>query len=118
MSKLLIVLIVIIVLIVLFIVGSSIARHIFNQKVAKEIEQLFSTVENKGEIVTKEDISKLPQNVQKWLEYCGVIGKEKIVAVHLKQKADMRLEEDKPWMPVEAEQYFTSEKPGFIWKAN
>lgn len=30
----------------------------------------------------------------------------------------MRLERDKSWMPVQAEQYFTLEEPGFIWKAN
>jgi hypothetical protein len=30
----------------------------------------------------------------------------------------MRLAKDKSWMPVQAEQYFTSEEPGFIWKAN
>jgi hypothetical protein len=67
--------------------------------------------------VTNEDLSGLPQNVKKWLEYTGIIGKEKIVSVHVKQKAYMRLENDKPWMPVEAEQYFTTDEPGFIWKA-
>jgi len=111
-------LIVIVVLLALFIAGSFIAKFLFNQNVEKEIEEFFSKVENKDEIVTKTDISELPQNVQKWLEYSGIIGKEKITSVRLKQKADMRLEKDKPWMPVQAEQYFTLDEPGFIWKAN
>jgi len=111
-------LIVIVVLLALFIAGSFIAKFLFNQNVEKEIEEFFSKVENKDEIVTKTDISELPQNVQKWLEYSGIIGKEKITVVRLKQKADMRLEKDKPWMPVQAEQYFTLDEPGFIWKAN
>lgn len=119
MKKIIIVLIIIVVVLaVLFIAVSSIAKYIFNHRVKVEIEELFSTVENKGDIVTEDDISSLPQNVQRWLKYSGVIGKEKIVAVRLKQKADMRLGKNKSWMPVEAEQYFTSDKPGFIWKAN
>ncbi len=118
MSKLKTVLIVIVVLMVIFIAVSFIAKYVFKQKVEKEIEKLFSKVKNEGEIVTKEDISKLPPNVKRWLEYTGIIGKEKQVSVYIKQKADMRLEKDKPWMTVEAEQYFTSDEPGFIWKAN
>ena len=118
MSKLKVVLIIIVVFIVIFIAVSFIAKYVFNQIVEEEIEELFSKVKNEGEIVTKEDIAELPLNVKRWLEYTGIVGKEKIVSVHVKQKADMRLEKDKPWMPVEAEQYFTTDEPGFIWKAN
>ena len=60
MSKLKIVLIIIIVLTVIFIAVSSIARYLFNQKVEKEVEELFGRVNNRGEIVTKEDLSALP----------------------------------------------------------
>ena len=116
-SKLKIVLVIIIVLIVIFLSVSFIAKHIFDKKVEKEIEELLSKVKNEGEIVTEEDVFKLPQNVRDWIEYTGVIGKEKIVSAHVRQKAEMKLEEDKPWIPVEAEQYFTSDEPGFIWNA-
>jgi len=112
------VLIGIFILLVLFIGGSFIAKILFNQNVEKEVKVLFSKVENKKEIVTKAETEGLPKNVQMWLEYSGVIGKEKIKAVRLKQKAEMRLAKDKAWMPVQAEQYFTTEEPGFIWKAN
>lgn len=111
-------LITIVVLLAIYLVVSAIAKYVFNKKVEKEIKGLFSKVKNKGEIVTQDDISELPPNVQKWLEYSGVIGKEKIVSVYVKQKAEMRLENDKSWMPVEAEQYFTTDEPGFVWKAN
>ncbi|MFY9415280.1 MAG: DUF6544 family protein, partial [Tepidanaerobacteraceae bacterium] len=97
---------------------SYIARFVFYQNIEKEVEEIFSKVENKNEIVTKEDVERLPKNVQKWLQYSGVIGKKRITAVRLKQKAEMRLAEDKAWMPVQAEQYFTSQEPSFIWKAN
>ncbi len=118
MSKLTFLLIGIVLLLVLFIAGSFITNFLFNQSVEKEVETLFSEVKNKGEIVTKADIEELPENVQKWLEYSGVIGNKRIIAVRLKQRADMRLGKDKSWMPVQAEQYFISKEPGFIWKAN
>lgn len=118
MSRLKIVFIIIVVFLILWIVISSIANYVFDQKVEEEIEELFSNVDNKGEIVTKEELSLLPENVQKWLEYAGVIAKEKIVTVRLKQKGEMRLGMDKSWIPFEAEQYFTTVEPSFIWKAN
>jgi hypothetical protein len=118
MSKLNILLIVILLLSLLFISGSFLAKYLFNQSVEKEVEALFSRVKNTGENVTKADIKELPKNVQKWLKYSGIIGNERITSVRLKQKADMRLGKDKSWMPVQAEQYFISEEPGFIWKAN
>lgn len=108
----------IVILFVLFIAGSFVAKFLFDQRVEKEVQAFFSKVENKSEIVTKADIEGLPQNVQKWLLYSGVIGKEKTKTVRLKQKAEMRLGKDKAWMPVQAEQYFRVEEPGFIWKAS
>lgn len=118
MSQLKILLLIIVALIVIFISVSSIAKYVFNHKVEKEVQELFSNVKNQGEIVSREDISELPKNVQKWLEYSGIIGKEKIVSVHIKQIAQMRMQKNKSWMPVKAEQYFTTDEPGFIWKAN
>lgn len=89
----------------------------FNKNVKQEIVALFSNIKLKSEIVTKEDLENLPENVQRWLEYSGINGREKILTVRLKQKANMRLNKNKPWMSVQAEQYFTTEEPSFIWKA-
>lgn len=89
----------------------------FNKNVKQEIVALFSKIKLKSEIVTKEDLENLPENVQRWLEYSGISGREKILTVRLKQKATMRLNKNKPWMSVQAEQYFTTEEPNFIWKA-
>jgi cell division protein FtsL len=62
-----VVLIIIIAFMAMLLAASFIAKYLFNQKVKKEVEELFSKIDNKGEIVTKEDISTLPQNVGKWL---------------------------------------------------
>jgi len=59
----------------------------------------------------------LPDSVKRWLEYSQVTGKKMINTVRLKQEAVLRMNKDQSWMPVIAEQYFTTNKPGFIWKA-
>lgn len=91
---------------------------VFTRKVKEEVDFLFgSNLKKERQVIQKEDLLGLPLPVQKWLERSGIIGKEKIVFARLKQKGSMRLKEDGPWMRAEAEQYFTTDKPGFIWKA-
>lgn len=118
MSTVIFMLISIIILLVSFVTGSFIGKILFNKNVQYEIKTLFNKIKSSSEIVTKADIEVLPKNVQKWLEYSRIIGKKKILAVRLKQKATMRLDNDKQWMPVQADQYFTTDEPGFIWKAS
>ncbi|WP_407391389.1 DUF6544 family protein [Carnobacterium jeotgali] len=112
------ILIVVLIFIIIFVSVSFIGNLVFNKNVDNEIKVLFKKVKNKRSHISKADIEVLPQNVQRWLKYAQIIGKEKITSVRLKQKATMRLEIDKKWMPVQAEQYFTTEEPSFIWKAN
>lgn len=112
------ILIVVLIFIIIFVSVSFIGNLVFNKNVDNEIKVLFKKVKNKRSHISKADIEVLPQNVQRWLKYAQIIGKEKVTSVRLKQKATMRLEIDKRWMPVQAEQYFTTEEPSFIWKAN
>ena len=112
-----IVLIIIGVIIFLIVSSIIIGNIIFNKRVKDEVEALFKkSKETKPEVITKEDIKDIPESVQKWLKNSQIIGKEKIFTVRLKQKGLIRTKEGQPWMPAEAEQYFTIDEPGFIWK--
>ena len=90
----------------------------FDTMAKNDIEIFVAPVTSEKKVVTKEIISVLPPIVQKWLERSNVIGKEIIYSVHLKQIGEMRTTPDGKWMPVEAEQWFKTEKPGFIWIAD
>lgn len=93
-------------------------NYFFNQSVNKEISQIFNfeTTDN-GEIITKEMTESLPFPVKHWLQNSGVIGHEKIHYVRLKQKGFMRTKPgQQKWMSADAEQYFTIDRPAFIWK--
>ncbi|MBP7331443.1 MAG: hypothetical protein KBA08_03925 [Firmicutes bacterium] len=105
-------------IIVLVFVASAVANSLFEKQVSKEVEKLFGSGQvDKKEIITEADLAGLPSCVQKWLAQSQVVGKEKISTVRLKQSGVMRLKEDQPWMPFEAEQYFNVDEPGFVWKA-
>lgn len=60
----------------------------------------------------------LPPVVQKYLKHAGVIGHTRIDTVNLKYKGQFRLGIDKPWMPIRAEQVYTTNPPSFQWKAH
>lgn len=100
-------------LVILSIAGSL----LFNWKVTSELKELFKQKRTgKAEIVTEQDLEGLPEPVQKWLKQANIVGREKTFAVRLRQKGLIRTTKKQPWMPAQAEQYFTVDRPGFVWK--
>ena len=65
--------------------------------------------------ISKADLSGLPEPVQRYLRYAQVIDKEIIRKVYLKQKGFFRTKVDQRWMPMVAEQQFTTHPPAFLW---
>jgi hypothetical protein len=55
--------------------------------------------------LTQADIDFLPQPIQKYLNYVGVIGKEKIHNVRVSFVGDFKLDIKQNWMKCKAEQY-------------
>jgi hypothetical protein len=109
---------VLVIIIFLVFITAVVADIMFNKKVNNEIKELFSGVRNSNkQIIQQSDIAELPNCLQKWLVNSGIIGKEKIETVRLKQKIVMKMKPDGKWTPQsDAVQYFTIEKPAFIWK--
>ena len=92
----------------------------FNRTTSYEITNLFSrNIKVVNSHITQNDITKLPPPVQKWLSSTGIIGKDKISFVRLKQKTMMKLKpEQKDWSEGTAFQYYTIQNPAFIWEVN
>lgn len=95
----------------------SVSKNAFNRKVALEVNELFEKSKQGDGTVTEEDIKGLPEPVQSYLRYTNNVGKKKIKTVRLKQKGFMRTKEGGNWLPFEAEEYFSTEPPAFIWNA-
>ena len=108
----------ILVLLVMIAVISMISKIVFNQKVKKELELLTENLVLEDQIITLEDLEDLPEPVNRWLRYSGVVGKTDIKLITMHQNISMRLGVDKPWMNASANQYVTTDNPGFIWHVN
>ena len=103
-------------IILVFLIISYSVRS-FNQKSGRDIETLFSRAITNGKVITEEMVSGLPAPVQRWLIHCGVVGREEIQAVYLKQTGKMKLSPgQKNWMKSEAEQAFNAIQPQFTWR--
>ncbi len=89
----------------------------FHNLVAAELGAFLPGSGQAQNVVTEKSIAALPPLVQKWLMRSNVVGKEITHWVHLKQKGEMRSKPKGGWMPFAAEQYFTVDKPGFLWAA-
>ena len=76
------------------------------------------TEARQGKLVTEDLLNALPAPIQRYLEYTGVVGKPWVNTVHLKQTGRFRQGLDRPWMPMEAEQTYTVDPPGFVWNAS
>lgn len=110
---------VVLVIIIVLAVSFTISYIAFERKVDNEVEKLFKKSKETGpEVISEADIEGLPEPVQRYLRYAQVIGKEKIRTVRLKQKGFFRQKEDQGWMPLNAEQYYTTDSPAFIWNGN
>jgi hypothetical protein len=113
------VLIIIAFIIVLAFIAALIGKFSFDRMVSKEVMNLFKNAgKEKPEKISEADIARLPEPVQKYMRYTKMVGKDKIHTVRLKQIGKIRMKQDAKWMPFEAEQYYTTDNPAFIWKAN
>jgi len=114
MRKLLLILGIVIVIIILFI---TISKILFDKNVTKEVGML---TEEGSKVQSKtfsfNDLKGLPEPVQRYFKYALRDGQEHIKFVRLKQVGEFRMKENQPWMPIKAEQYFTTEDPAFIWR--
>ena len=114
-----IILIVLGVFIVLVISSIITGNATFTRKVNSEVEGLFKERrDDEPEVVTEDAIKDLPEPVRRYLRTSQIIGKDKIQTVILKQKGFMRMSEGRKWMPLEAEEYYTTDPPGFIWSGS
>jgi hypothetical protein len=68
-------------------------------------------------LITEEMLEELPQAVQRYLRYSCVVGTPWIDTVQLKQVGTFRTGADRPWMPVTAEETYTTDPPSLIWNA-
>ncbi len=87
-------------------------RDIYKKEVKIGLNRI--STQNPG-IITQKDLDPLPPIVQKYLIYCGVVGKEKVFNVRMKFTGRIRTSPEEKWLPFSSEQYTFFDKPTRIF---
>lgn len=88
-------------------------------KINTEIDNFKSIEANNDDIIEATDLIALPEPVQRWLTYTGVVGTPRIISVEFKQSGLMRLDPDETrWIESDAMQYVRVDEPAFLWHVN
>jgi len=107
---------VIVVLVGLILLVSIIGGVNFKRSVKAEVIDMFKNSRaQKSAPITEADLEGLPVPVQKYLRYCGIVGKERISNVSLKMKGQFKQERFGDFLPMEADEYYTVDPPAFNW---
>lgn len=101
--------------ILLFLVLVGFGQWSFNQMVRFERMALLAGQGTVAADIQEGRIPTLPPLVQRWLNYAGVNDRSRIQRVHIRQEGEMRTSTTGKWMKLEAEQWFTTRPPAFIW---
>jgi len=73
---------------------------------------------NANAVFSSKELAGLPAPVQRYLNKAIPEGQPYVRAVRLHQVGEFRLgDRTAPWKPLEAEQVFTVDPPGFVWDA-
>jgi hypothetical protein len=80
------------------------------------VRTLLAGVPAGAPVVTREALAGLPAPVARWLDSAGVVGRPRPRVVRLRQRGELRTAKDQAFMPARAEQYFTVDAPGFVWR--
>ncbi|MDT8307799.1 MAG: hypothetical protein RRC07_17825, partial [Anaerolineae bacterium] len=68
-------------------------------------------------VVTADMLEGLPDPVQRYLTYTGVVGKPVVNTTRLEMKGRIRQDEEQPWMDFVAGEFYTVTPPAFTWHA-
>jgi len=80
----------------------------------KDIEKLFTTSENiSDKVYTSNQIKDLPIPVQRYFKYALEENQPYVSYARLQHGGDFKA--SKNWVSIEGEEYFTVQKPGFVW---
>jgi hypothetical protein len=88
-------------------------------KFKRKVKELLSISENiSANVFGYKQLADLPEPVQRYFKHVLKEGQPYISYVSLKHDGQFKTGLDKKWISIKGEQYFTTEKPGFIWKGS
>jgi hypothetical protein len=102
--------------VVAYFVTIGFSDMLFKQQIEKDIKTLYSASKDvSNKTFSLDQIKNLPEPVQRYFGYSLEENQPYVSYVKLKHTGEFRQDENQKWMPIEGEEYFTTETPGFIW---
>jgi hypothetical protein len=90
--------------------------NLFN-KFGREVEELFAQSKSiSNQTFHKDQLDNLPESVQRYFNHILKDKQPYINYARLKHSGQFKTSQNKEWVNIKGEQYFTVLKPGFIWK--
>jgi hypothetical protein len=90
----------------------------FSRLVRSDVQALCARAPGAGmRVVSEKLLGGLPEPVQRYLRYTGVVGKPFARRVYLRQRGRVRLGSGQAWIPLHAQQWYSVRPPGFVWDA-
>jgi len=88
----------------------------FDRLVRRDVQALQARASaGRAGVVTEEMLAGLPEPVRRYLRYTGVVGRPVPGTIRLHQEGRMRPGPGQPWLPLEAEEHYSVQPPGFVW---
>lgn len=87
----------------------------FRNTAAQEVKNFFQEPAPEPSIISKAQTDQLPEPVKKWIIHSGAANQKTSVFVRLRQKGTLRTSRKSKWLEMNAEQYFRTDQPGFVW---
>jgi hypothetical protein len=89
----------------------------FAAKFNNQVEELFSQSKTTfKKTFSYQQLSGLPEPVQRYFKHVLKEGQPYISYARLTHDGQFKTGLDKKWIAIKGEQYYTTEKPGYIWK--
>jgi hypothetical protein len=91
-------------------------QRAFTRLVRRDVQALQARASRgRAGVVTEEMLAGLPEPVGRYLRYTGVVGRPVPGTIRLHQEGRMRPGPGQPWLPLEAEEHYSVQPPGFVW---
>ena len=91
-------------------------QRAFSRLVRRDVGALYArTATGRAGVVTDEMLSGLPAPVRRCFVQTGMVGRPFVRTVHLRHKGRMQPGAGLPWMPIDAEEHYSVDPPGFVW---
>lgn len=103
--------------VVLVVATVGVATTVYARQLNREVDQLFARSNASAEpvVVTDARLAALPAPVQRWLRWSRVVDKPVPHTVRLQQDGQFKASAHGGWMDFDANQYYTTDPPGFVW---